>query len=75
MTDYPKLGDDYRPPKPNSERKCLLCDHAPAGIQFVQVNWFRGDDVRCPCCQQCKNGNPPAATLIEAKARVEGQQP
>jgi hypothetical protein len=48
-----KLGE-YRKPKPTSGRKCALCGSAPAGIQFVEVNWFRGDDVAVPCCDTCK---------------------
>jgi len=48
-----KLGE-YRKPKPTSGRKCAVCGFAPAGLQFVQVNIFRGDDVAVACCDTCR---------------------
>jgi hypothetical protein len=53
MRDYPRLGE-FRKPKPNSGRKCCICSSAPAGIQFVQISVFRGDDEPVSCCNDCR---------------------
>jgi hypothetical protein len=52
---YPRLGE-YRDPKPASGRKCSICGAAPAGFQFVQIGYMRGDDESSPCCKrtECK---------------------
>lgn len=51
--DYPRLGE-WRKPKPNSERKCDLCQGTPAGIQFIQVDYMRGNDEPMNVCQPCQ---------------------
>lgn len=53
MKLYPALGE-FRKPKPNSTRKCSVCSCSPAGIQFVQISIFRGDDESVACCEDCR---------------------
>lgn len=49
---YPRLAE-WRRPTPNSERECKICGGKPAGIQFIQVNIFRGDDEHVAACEDC----------------------
>lgn len=59
---FPRLGD-WVAPKPNSTRKCLLCQKAPAGLQHIQVGFFRGDDVVLACCRSCSQAESVGAML------------
>lgn len=45
---------DWRSPKPNSGRRCLLCGEAPAGLAHIKVSWFRGDDEVKAVCKKCR---------------------
>ena len=60
---YPKLGE-WRAPKRSSGRKCAVCGTAPAGIQFVEVSIFRGEDEAVACCKACQRNNRP--TVLKA---------
>ncbi len=53
MSKYPRLGE-WRAPKATSGRTCAVCSGTPAGLQFVEVNYFRGDDVAVACCDMCR---------------------
>lgn len=49
---YPRLAE-WRRPKPNSGRECKICGGKPAGLQFIQVSIFRGEDEAVAACQEC----------------------
>ncbi len=40
---YPSLGEQ-RKHKAKTSLTCQLCDNQATRRQFIQVNWFRGDD-------------------------------
>lgn len=67
-----KLGE-WRKPKPNSGRKCHLCGLTPAGFQFVEINWFRGNDVAVPCCDVCRKTRK--AQLLIAAIEIDKAAP
>jgi len=50
---YPRLAE-WKRPKPNSGRVCRLCGAKPAGLIFIQVSWFRGEDEIIATCDLCK---------------------
>lgn len=53
MSKYPRLGE-WRAPKATSGRKCAVCGGSPAGFQFVEVSYMRGEDEAVPCCNTCR---------------------
>jgi len=68
---YPRAAG-WRPPRPSSARRCLLCGASPAGLVAVQVGWFRGDDRLLACCDGCRRSRRAdlAAALVEAADRA-----
>lgn len=52
MNKYPRKGE-WRGPIPTSGRVCVNCTAVPAGVQFIQVSIFRGDDEHLALCRDC----------------------
>jgi hypothetical protein len=48
-----RIGE-WRAPEPNSNRGCQLCGRIPAGIQFVEISFFRREDEEVAACKPCK---------------------
>lgn len=60
---YPRVGS-WRPPKNqgravNTGRMCVVCGAAPAGLQFIEISIFRGDDEHIAACKTCSRQRKP----------------
>ena len=45
--------DKERDGEENYGKPCAVCETGTVGFQWVQVNWFRGDDEKVPICTTC----------------------